>query len=60
MRPTWSPKSPRAASSYDLGDKLRAYWRNGAREYVVWRVLDRQIDWFVLHEERYEPLEPGV
>ena len=26
------------------------------REYVVWRVLDRQIDWFVRREERYEPL----
>jgi len=46
--------------SYDLGDKLRAYWRNGAREYVVWRVLDREIDWFVLHEQRYEPLKPAA
>ena len=49
-----------SSSSYDLGDKLRAYWRNGALEYVVWRVLDRQIDWFVLNEERYEPLEPAA
>lgn len=49
-----------SSSSYGLGDKLRAYWRNGAREYVVWRVLDRQIDWFVLNEERYEPLEPAA
>ena len=37
-----------AASSagYDLHDKLRVYRRNGVREYVVWRVHDRQIDWF--------------
>jgi Uma2 family endonuclease len=49
-----------SSASYDLGEKLRAYRRNGAREYVVWRVLDRQIDWFVLHEERYEPLPPAA
>ncbi len=49
-----------STASYDLGDKLRAYRRNGVREYVVWRVLDRQIDWFVLHEERYGSLEPGA
>jgi len=49
-----------SSASYDLGDKLKAYGRNGVREYVVWRVLDRQIDWFVLHEERYEPLAPAA
>jgi Uma2 family endonuclease len=42
--------------SYDLGKKLHVYRRNGVREYVVWRVLDRQIDWFVLREGRYEPM----
>ena len=42
--------------SYDLGDKLDAFRRNGVREYIVWRVLDGQIDWFVLREGRYEPL----
>jgi len=45
--------------SYDLGNKLNAYRRNGVREYVVWRVLDRQIDWFVHREERFELLVPG-
>jgi len=43
-------------ASYDLHDKLRAYRRNGVLEYVVWRVWDRAIDWFVLRDERYEPL----
>ena len=33
--------------SIDLGLKLQAYRRNGVREYVVWRVQDRTIDWFV-------------
>lgn len=41
--------------SYDLHDKLRAYQRNGVLEYVVWRVWDRAIDWFVLHDGRYVP-----
>lgn len=26
------------------------------REYVVWRVYDRKLDWFVLREGRYEAL----
>ena len=33
--------------SYDLGKKLDAYAANGVREYLVWRVRDREIDWFV-------------
>jgi Uma2 family endonuclease len=43
--------------SYDLHDKLRAYQRNGVSEYVVWRVRDKAIDWFVLRNDRYERLE---
>ena len=42
--------------SYDLHDKLRVYQRNGVREYLVWRVWDSAIDWFVLREGRFEPL----
>jgi Uma2 family endonuclease len=45
-----------SSASYDLHDKLRAYKRNGVREYIIWRVLDRQVDWFELREGRYEPL----
>ncbi len=44
--------------SYDLGKKLHVYRRNGVREYVVWRVQDREIDWFVLREGQYERLAP--
>jgi len=40
--------------SYDLHVKLHVYRRNGVREYVVWRVLDREIDWFVLRAGQYE------
>ena len=43
-------------ASFDLNAKLNVYRRNGVREYVVWRVLDREIDWFTLRDERYEEL----
>jgi Uma2 family endonuclease len=46
--------------SYDLHVKLNAYRRNGVREYVVWRVEDRQIDWFVLRGGAYERLPAGA
>jgi Uma2 family endonuclease len=46
--------------SYDMGKKLNAYRRNGVREYVVWRVLDRQVDWLVNREGRFEPLRPAA
>ncbi|HEV3260853.1 MAG TPA: Uma2 family endonuclease [Gemmataceae bacterium] len=46
--------------SLDLNAKLRVYRRNGACEYIVWRVLDRAIDWFILRQSQYErlPLTP--
>jgi Uma2 family endonuclease len=49
-----------SSASYDLGKKLHVYRRSGVREYVVWRVLDRQIDWFVNHEGEFQPLLPGA
>ena len=45
-----------SSASYDLGKKLHVYRRIGVREYVVWRVLDRQVDWFVNHEGQFQPL----
>jgi Uma2 family endonuclease len=45
-----------SAVSYDLHAKLHVYRRNGVREYVVWRVLEQAIDWFVLRAGRYERL----
>jgi Uma2 family endonuclease len=46
--------------SVDMGGKLDSYSRNGVREYVVWRVLEQQIDWFVLRDDAFEPLVPGA
>jgi len=47
-----------SSASYDLHDKLNAYRRNGVQEYVVWRVWDKAIDWFVLRGGRYDRLQP--
>ena len=49
-----------STASYDLHGKLRAYERNGVREYVVWRVLEKMVDWFVLRDGRFEKLSPEV
>lgn len=42
--------------SYDLHDKKSVYCRNGVQEYLVWRVLDQALDWFVLQEGAYVAL----
>lgn len=44
--------------SFDLHTKFHVYRRSGVREYVVWRVLDRAIDWFVLVGSEYQQLTP--
>jgi len=48
------------SESYDLHDKLDVYRQNGVQEYIVWRVFDREIDWFVLRGEQYERLPLGT
>jgi Uma2 family endonuclease len=45
-----------STASIDLNTKLRVYRRSNVREYIVWRVLDRAIDWFILREGRYDRL----
>lgn len=42
-----------SSASYDLHDKLRVYRRNGVQEYLVWRVYDKQMDWFRLVNEEH-------
>ncbi len=42
----------------DLNLKLHVYRRSGVREYVVWRVQDRKIDWFVLRDGEFIILDP--
>lgn len=35
-------------SKYELTEKPAIYRRNGVKEYIVWRLLDKTIDWFKL------------
>jgi Uma2 family endonuclease len=44
--------------SIDLNAKLAVYCRNGVREYIVWRVLQAEVDWFVLRDGAFERLAP--
>jgi Uma2 family endonuclease len=48
-----------SSAAIDLNAKKTAYLRNGVREYIVWRVFDRAIDWFVSREGRFDRLVPG-
>jgi Uma2 family endonuclease len=43
--------------SIDLHQKKAAYRRNGVQEYIIWRTLDREIDWFSLQDGEYIRLE---
>jgi Uma2 family endonuclease len=45
-----------SSANIDLHAKLNIYCRYGVREYVVWRVYDQAIDWFVRRAGRYERL----
>jgi len=45
-----------SSASIDLRDKLRVYRRSGVNEYIVWRTLDREIDWFALEDGQYVKL----
>jgi Uma2 family endonuclease len=47
-----------STASFDLNTKFEVYRRNGVREYVVWRVRDKVIDWFVLRDGEFVRLDP--
>ncbi|MBD2297700.1 Uma2 family endonuclease [Nostoc sp. FACHB-190] len=48
-----------SSASYDLHEKLKVYRRNQVQEYLVWRVYDRQFDWFRLNQGEYLQLAPN-
>jgi Uma2 family endonuclease len=48
-----------ASASIDLNTKLQVYQSFGVREYVVWRVLDQAIDWFVLRDSQFTRMTPS-
>jgi hypothetical protein len=43
--------------SIDLNAKFRAYRNNVVHEYLVWRVMDGEIDWFQLQGDQYVRLQ---
>jgi Uma2 family endonuclease len=45
--------------SVDLNQKKMVYRRYGVSDYIVWRVLQDAVDWFVLDEGEYVALQPG-
>jgi Uma2 family endonuclease len=47
-----------SSAAIDLHRKLRAYRRAGVREYLVWRTLDAQFDWFILDRDEYRANTP--
>lgn len=48
-----------SSATVDLGDKKRAYRRNGIQEYLVWQVFEQRIDWFYLEAGEYINLHPN-
>ncbi len=48
-----------STASLDLHQKLNVYRRNGVQEYLVWRIYDRQFDWFRLNNGEYTKVKPN-
>jgi len=57
--PEWAGEVAASSASYDMHEKKEAYRRNGVCEYVVWRVEDEALDWFVLVRGEYRQLDAG-
>lgn len=58
--PEWVGEISASTVSIDLHKKLHVYQRNGVREYVVWRVQESAIDWFVLRQSQFVQLQPDA
>jgi Uma2 family endonuclease len=46
-----------SSASYDLHEKMRVYQRAGVSEYIVWRVQDKALDWWVAEAGVFTPLK---
>ncbi len=49
-----------SSAAYDLYEKRRVYQRCGVLEYLVLQMYEQRVDWFVLREGVYAPLEPDA
>lgn len=46
----------RSSADYDRKVKLPIYRKAGVREFILWRVDDEELDWYVLRSGDYEQL----
>lgn len=58
--PEWVAEIAASSVAIDLHDKKRAYCRNSVQEYMVWRTLEGQLDWFVIQVDEYVALTPDA
>lgn len=58
--PEFAAEVSASTVSIDLNAKLIVYQRNGVQEYLVWRVLDREVDWFVLRDDQFVRQAPDA
>ncbi len=49
-----------STTSRDLHAKFRAYRQHGVPEYLVWRVTEGEVDWFILDQDDYRPQGLGA
>ena len=54
--PEWAGEVSASTASLDMYEKKQTYKQFGVREYLVWRVYDQRIDWFILRGDDYELL----
>lgn len=47
-----------STASFDSHEKLKAYLKGGVKEYIIWRTLDGELDWFVAENGKYIHLVP--
>jgi Uma2 family endonuclease len=45
-----------SSASLDAHQKFQTYRRAGVREYLLWRTVDGQLDWWVLERDEFRPL----
>ena len=46
-----------SSASYDLHDKMKVYRRAGVREYLTWRLRDKELTLLVLDGTQYQPID---
>jgi Uma2 family endonuclease len=54
--PEWLGEISNTSVSYDLHTKKELYRKYDIKEYAVWRVKEKAIDWFILRGQDYEAL----